>query len=44
MAVRKIHKELGRKGKEAVRSGPAPLGGNTKEELDYMGSEIFPGE
>ena len=37
-AVRNIHTELGRKGREAIRSGPVSLGGDTKEEGDpYRG-------
>ena len=42
--VRKIHTELGRKGREAIRSGPASLGRDKKEVGDYTGSEMLPGE
>lgn len=36
--IRKSHTELGRKEREAIRSGPVPLGGDT-EEKDYMGED-----
>ena len=35
--------ELGRKGRESIRLGPAPLGGDTEEGGDYKGGDI-PGE
>ena len=41
-AIRKIHTELGRKGREVIRSGHAPLGGDTEEEGDYTVLEILP--
>ena len=35
-AIGKIHTELGRKGRETIRSGPVPLGGNSEEEGEYI--------
>ena len=37
--VRKIHMELGRKGKEGIRSGPVLLGGDSEEEGDHTSRE-----
>lgn len=34
--IRKSYTELGRKEREAIRSGPVPLGGDTEEKGDYM--------
>ena len=34
--VRKIHKELSRKGREVIRLGPVPLRGDSEEKGDYM--------
>lgn len=36
-AVRKIHTETGKKGKQAIRLGPVTLGGDLEEKGDYMG-------
>lgn len=33
--VRKIHGELGRKGREAIRLAPVPMDENTKEDLSF---------
>ena len=41
-ALRKIHMESGRKGREAIRSGPVLLGGDIEKEEIYLGSEILP--
>ena len=35
-AIWKIHKELGSKGRELIRSAPVPLGGDSEEKRDYM--------
>ena len=43
-AVRKIHTELHRKGREVVRSGPLPLGESTEKEQDSVGLESLPDE
>ena len=37
--IRKSHKELARKEREAIRSGPVLLGGDTEEKGDYMGGD-----
>ena len=34
-AIRKIHMELGRKGRKAIRSGPMPLGGDSEEKGEH---------
>ena len=39
MAVRKVHKELGRKGRKAIRPGPMPVGRDSEEKGDYMGGD-----
>ena len=43
-AVKMIHTESTRKGREAIRLRPAPLGGGTEDEGDCTGSEVLPGE
>ena len=35
--VRKIYTGLGREGREVIRLGHAPLGGDTEKEGDYTG-------
>lgn len=40
-AVRKIHLELGRKGREGSGLGPVPLGRDSKEEGYYMGRDLL---
>ena len=36
--------ESGGKGREVIMPGRVSLEGDTEEEMDYMGLEIFPGE
>ena len=40
MYERKIHEELGRKGKEMIRLGLVPLGEDSEEKGDYTGIDI----
>ena len=42
--VKVIHTESSRKGREAIRSGTVPLGGDTEEEGDVRSVEILPEE
>ena len=39
--MKKILMEVGRKGREVIRSGPVLLGGYTKEKEDLPGTEQF---
>ena len=38
-AERKIYTELGRKGREAIRSGPVAQAGDSEEKGDYRGRD-----
>ena len=38
-AIENTHTKLGRQGKEAIRLGPVPLGGDSEDEGDYEGED-----
>ena len=42
--VWRIHEELDRKGKEAIRLGPVPQGEDKEEKQHHKGAEILPEE
>lgn len=42
--VKKDPYKLGRKGRDMIRLGPVPLGGDIEDKADYIGLEILPGE